>query len=266
MRCSVRLPLLQLTRRRCTAAVAASSSSSSSSSSPTTAATVRGLAQEQAVPPPPPGLAPPTLLLCPAAACARHRPAPLSTHPETSSRAAAIAGAVRRATVEQQHAGDVQWVGDDAEEVPWRPLSLRDPIVRRVHTDRHVAALTHAFEALRLFPEGLGPPRASAPTFGTGTEAEVITWDNTAQADRRAMFYFDTDTPAALGTEDAVLAAAGTALGAVDAVVAGEATNAFCITRPPGHHAEADRAMGFCFLNNAALAAVYALESREIDR
>ena len=38
------------------------------------------------------------------------------------------------------------------------------------------------------------------------------------------------------------------------------------ITRPPGHHAEADRAMGFCFLNNAALAAVYALESREIDQ
>lgn len=88
-----------------------------------------------------------------------------------------------------------------------------------------------------------------------------MTWDNTATADRRPFFYFDTDTPASVGTEDAVLAAAGAALDAVDAIMGGQAANAFCITRPPGHHAEADRAMGFCFVNNAALAAAHALET-----
>ncbi len=186
--------------------------------------------------------------MCPVA-CALHRPPPLNTHPETSSRAAAVASAVRAATVEQLRDGRVAWV----EEVR-HPLSLHDPVLRFVHTDRHIAALTQAFETLRLFPEEMGPPSASAPTFGIGNATEV---------DRREAFYFDTDTPAALGTEEAVLAAAGTAIDAVNSVLVGDCINAFCITRPPGHHAEADRAMGFCFLNNAALGAIYALENRE---
>lgn len=87
------------------------------------------------------------------------------------------------------------------------------------------------------------------------------TWDNSAAADRRPIFYFDTDTPASLGTEDAVLGAVGAAVEAMDAVLGGEALNAFCVTRPLGHHAEADHAMGFCFVNNAAIAAVHALEA-----
>ena len=151
--------------------------------------------------------------------------------------------------VQQLRDGQVAWVEDVR-----KPLSLTEPILQRVHTERHIATLTHAFAALRLFPEELGSPSASVPTFGTGSAAEV---------DRRETFYFDSDTPAAHGTEEAVLAAAAAAIAAVDSVVLGEAVNAFCITRPPGHHAEADRAMGFCFLNNAALAAVHALESRE---
>ena len=52
--------------------------------------------------------------------------------------------------------------------------------------------------------------------------------------------------------------AAGGVLNAVDVVVAGTARNAFCAVRPPGHHASAGRGMGFCFFNNAALAARYA--------
>ena len=188
-----------------------------------------------------------TLLMCPTD-CLLHRPPPLNTHPETSSRAAAIASAVRAATAEQLRDGRVAWV-----ENVRNPLSLSEPVLRLVHTDRHITALARAFEALRLFPKEMGPPSASAPTFGTsGTEV-----------DRREAFYFDTDTPAALGTEEAVLAAVSTAIDAVNSVLAGDCINAFCIARPPGHHAEADRAMGFCFLNNAALAAIHALESRE---
>jgi acetoin utilization deacetylase AcuC-like enzyme len=68
----------------------------------------------------------------------------------------------------------------------------------------------------------------------------------------------DADTIASAGTREAMLRAAGAACAAVDAVMAGEATNAFCAVRPPGHHAEPDRAMGFCFLNNAAIAARHA--------
>ena len=53
---------------------------------------------------------------------------------------------------------------------------------------------------------------------------------------------------------------------AVDAVLKGELDNAFCAVRPPGHHAERDRAMGFCFFNNIALGAVYALEHYGLER
>src|SRR5215211_1062 len=58
--------------------------------------------------------------------------------------------------------------------------------------------------------------------------------------------------------DDALLAAGGV-ITCVDAIVRGEAKNAFAIVRPPGHHAEPDRAMGFCIFNNVAIAARYAL-------
>jgi acetoin utilization deacetylase AcuC-like enzyme len=76
----------------------------------------------------------------------------------------------------------------------------------------------------------------------------------------------DPDTSLNLFTWDAALCAAGAALAATDAVMAGELTNAFCATRPPGHHAGRDQAMGFCFLNNVAIAARYALERHGLKR
>ncbi len=65
---------------------------------------------------------------------------------------------------------------------------------------------------------------------------------------------------------DVALLAAGGVLAAVDAVMAGVVDNAFCAVRPPGHHAEHARAMGFCFFNNVALAAVYLLENFGLER
>jgi len=72
-------------------------------------------------------------------------------------------------------------------------------------------------------------------------------------AGRRARL--DPDTAMSEGSWQAATLAAGAAVGAVEAVWAGRAANAFALVRPPGHHAEASRAMGFCLLNNAAIAA-----------
>lgn len=76
----------------------------------------------------------------------------------------------------------------------------------------------------------------------------------------------DPDTSMNVHTWNAALRAAGATLAATDAVMAGEVENAFCAVRPPGHHACRDKAMGFCFFNNIAVAAKYALERHGLKR
>src|SRR5690606_24196119 len=79
-------------------------------------------------------------------------------------------------------------------------------------------------------------------------------------------FAFDPDTKVSRGSGDAVLRAAGALVAAVDAVMAGEAQNAFCAVRPPGHHAEPQRAMGFCLFNNVAIGALHARAAHGLKR
>jgi acetoin utilization deacetylase AcuC-like enzyme len=76
----------------------------------------------------------------------------------------------------------------------------------------------------------------------------------------------DADTIMSPGSGEAALRAAGAVVAAVDAVMAGEADNAFCAVRPPGHHAEPGRAMGFCLFNNIAIGALRAREVHGLAR
>lgn len=76
----------------------------------------------------------------------------------------------------------------------------------------------------------------------------------------------DPDTSINVHTWDAALRAAGAAVAATDAVMAGQMENAFCAVRPPGHHACRNQAMGFCFFNNVAIAALHALERHGLKR
>src|SRR5579863_1318542 len=78
--------------------------------------------------------------------------------------------------------------------------------------------------------------------------------------------HLDADTSMSPGSFEAALRAAGGAIYAVDEVVAKKAANAFVATRPPGHHAETARPMGFCFFDNAAIAARYAQNRHGIAR
>ena len=76
----------------------------------------------------------------------------------------------------------------------------------------------------------------------------------------------DPDTLLNVHTWNAALRASGAVLAATDCVMAGEMENAFCAVRPPGHHACHDKAMGFCFFNNIAIGARYALERYGLKR
>lgn len=78
--------------------------------------------------------------------------------------------------------------------------------------------------------------------------------------------HLDPDTAMCPATLQAALRSAGAGVLATDLVMRGEIENAFCAVRPPGHHAEHDKAMGFCFLNNVAIAARHALEAHGLER
>src|SRR5713101_1700319 len=87
--------------------------------------------------------------------------------------------------------------------------------------------------------------------------------ERSASSDR---FDFDLDTHSSRDSYQTALLAAGGVLTAVEAVMEGDADNAFAIVRPPGHHALPNRAMGFCFFNNLAIAAEWLVKVRGLKR
>ncbi len=111
-------------------------------------------------------------------------------------------------------------------------------------------------------PEFAGLDRREAPRAGRDQLARVhaSAYIDKALAAVPSSGYvqLDPDTGLSPGSGEAALRAAGALCAAVDAVVAGEGKNAFCAVRPPGHHAEPERAMGFCIFNNVAVGALHA--------
>ena len=85
-------------------------------------------------------------------------------------------------------------------------------------------------------------------------------------APKEGLVYLDGDTSMSPGTWEAVMRGVGGAIAATDAVIAGQADNAFVATRPPGHHAETNKPMGFCFFDQAAIAARHAQRKHGIAR
>lgn len=121
----------------------------------------------------------------------------------------------------------------------------------------------------------------AAPWFGELAEIEVphATVEQLARAHARdhidavhnavpesGVAWLDPDTGLNPYSWSAALAASGAVVRAVDAVMADEAKRAFCNVRPPGHHAEADRAMGFCLFNNIAVGIHHALAAHGLQR
>jgi acetoin utilization deacetylase AcuC-like enzyme len=116
------------------------------------------------------------------------------------------------------------------------------------------AALAH--ESFNALARREAPPGEMAAILRCHPERHVAALEALRPESGEA--FIDADTVMSPGTWQAALRAVGGATAAVDAVIGKQATNAFVATRPPGHHAEKTRAMGFCLFNNAAIAARHA--------
>jgi acetoin utilization deacetylase AcuC-like enzyme len=108
-------------------------------------------------------------------------------------------------------------------------------------------------------------PAASLETIALCHPMDYVTAVRDATP-KEGLVGLDADTTLSPGSFEAALRAAGGATFAVDEVMAGKAKNAFVATRPPGHHTETARAMGFCLFNNAAIAARHAQKKHGIER
>ncbi len=108
------------------------------------------------------------------------------------------------------------------------------------------------------------------PRPATSEELELIHTTRyiqlVASTAARRYTMLDPDTYACSKSYETARLAAGGTLEVVDKVMGGEVENAFALIRPPGHHAEADRAMGFCLFNNVAIAAAYALKKYRLKK
>ncbi|HEX8834326.1 MAG TPA: histone deacetylase, partial [Abditibacteriaceae bacterium] len=134
------------------------------------------------------------------------------------------------------------------------------------HPERpaRMAAIEQALDAANLWP------RLQLPPFGMVSEEQIRLCHSTRMLDQiRELAQrggaIDPDTHVSSRSYDVARLAAGAAVSAVDALLDGEANNAFVAARPPGHHAESDRAMGFCLFNSVAIAARHA-QQRGVER
>lgn len=131
-------------------------------------------------------------------------------------------------------------------------------------------------ERLRVIYEMLEEPEMKGflelvpPRFATREELELVHTpayiDQVAKTAGKPYYRLDMDTSTCAKSYETALLAVGGFLELIRAVMEGKLNNGFALVRPPGHHAEKDRAMGFCLFNNVAIGALYAIQQFSLER
>ena len=137
----------------------------------------------------------------------------------------------------------------------------------RGHAERseRLAAVLQGLEPLNL--ETREAPEALRSTIArVHPSAYIDVMDLAFERAAEGLVQLDADTYLGPHSREAIYRAAGACVAAVDAVMAGEDTTAFCAVRPPGHHAEPKTPMGFCVFNNVAIGAMHAIVAHGLHR
>jgi len=149
---------------------------------------------------------------------------------------------------------------------------IYDPIYLKHDTGAHVENSSRLVETVGLLEKSklidkltAIPPRA-APVDEVSLAHPHSHISRVQSYSTRGGGWLDGDTYASPASYEVALHAVGGALEGVDAVMTGKVNHAFALVRPPGHHATADEAMGFCLFNNIAIAAEYAKRLYKLDR
>ena len=147
-----------------------------------------------------------------------------------------------------------------------------DPLFLEHDTLNHPESAARVLACLELLEASRLTGRLDRPPCRDATEAELARVHTPQHIARMRRVGEDgpvmvlPDTIANRGTYAAAVRAAGACLSATEAVVAGDTGAAFCLTRPPGHHAVASAPMGFCFFNSVAIAAAHARAALGVER
>ncbi len=137
-----------------------------------------------------------------------------------------------------------------------------DPGPFHVETPRRLEAIYRALDEL----EGYERIASRPATVEEVAEVHDLSYIKRIEATAGRSVQLDPDTATSPRTYEIALLAAGGLLKAVEEVMEGRLSNAFALIRPPGHHAERSRAMGFCIFNNVAIAARYAMKRYGVER
>lgn len=148
----------------------------------------------------------------------------------------------------------------------WSTAYQRHDTGSHPESPERIVALERALSAAGMFDDRVVRTPQPAPVEAVGAVHSPALIERIQQAAAHGGAWLDPDTFVSPDSYEVALLAAGGAMQAVDLVLDGDVRQVFSLARPPGHHSEPDRAMGFCLFNSVAIAARHAIEQHGLER